>query len=341
MQVMRLAVVAVTALALAAASCGGVESEPNLANAAERMKAAGSFRYEHATDIPGWSRGPSRCEGEVDTARKRARGLCRDSLGIDEVRAIEGRLYGNGGETEGKWREFLGVNWSFDEFGRGGFLWALRKTAQTIERVGAEDVRGEPTVRYTLTVDCVEEDELLVCEGPTAVVDVWIGDDGLVRRIRLPAGDARFFDYGAPLDVAAPPPELIEDHDDISSGPCDPQTAGPIGVDQALEALRAHGFDVRRSPGPLGSEDRCGDRTASHLVSERHGPYLWCAVHKGGGPALWLTLRPVAPVGWSSPPVERSLENLSCLLFAQGPSAEERVEALDAALDELKRELGP
>ena len=56
--------------------------------------------------------------------------------------------------------------------------------------------------------------------------DVWVGDDGLVRRIRFSPGSdgerivmqTELFDYGVDVHVEAPPPAEVIDFSDLAHG---------------------------------------------------------------------------------------------------------------------------
>lgn len=92
---------------------------------------------------------------------------------------------------------------------------ALRDSAREVEEAGSEDVRGAPTTRYTATVD------LGTAEGraeqglpETVPTEVWIDEDGLVRRVRQrfsvrQGGDVDYtlelFDFGVQATVEPPP----------------------------------------------------------------------------------------------------------------------------------------
>jgi hypothetical protein len=345
---MRLALGAVAALALAAAACGRVESEPNLAKAVERTQETGSFafamttRFEGAGDEFEWS-----CGGAVDSKQTASRLVCPGTEGGAETITVDGTTYHRYPSTDGKWWK-LGAGEDMalpEEYSPDKILGLLRAASRKTERVGEEDVRGEPTVRYALTVDC-EQAERYDCAGETALVDVWIDVDGLVRRGAFEQGSAtttiEFFDFGKPVEVDAPSTEQVEPWPVLPT-PCTPGKADPIRVGQASEALWRAGFDVRPD------ESLCGDGVAGGLSNlpadldptdllSRDG-YLSCVVHTGEN-GIWFILRQDVGPG-AHAPVERELENLDCSLYVEGPQVSERIAALDSALDELRHELGP
>jgi hypothetical protein len=102
----------------------------------------------------------------------------------------------------------------------------LLKASKRTQIFASEEIRGVKAKHYRLHID---EDALLRDYGiengldgpppPPVVVDAWIDDDNLVRRLVFPQGaeeGAReeatfdFFDFGIAVDVKAPqPPDLI------------------------------------------------------------------------------------------------------------------------------------
>lgn len=123
-----------------------------------------------------------------------------------------------------------------------GELLAILTAVDAIEEAGAETLRGVETVRYSGVLDydtllqtlSAAEYETLQAEhgasffaGLNAPIDLWIDDDGLVRRFTLTidlagAGlpdiaaeigvasvDIEFFDFGEPVLVTAPPPDEV------------------------------------------------------------------------------------------------------------------------------------
>jgi hypothetical protein len=124
-------------------------------------------------------------------------------------------------------------------------LEALRSVADDVERLGVEEVRGVATTRYRATIDLRDtldawpEDEREGVEGiigrtggealGPVPVDVWVGDDGLARRIRLDlaslgsvmgaVGDAtvtlELFAYGEPVTIDVPDPADVTPIGDV------------------------------------------------------------------------------------------------------------------------------
>lgn len=109
-------------------------------------------------------------------------------------------------------------------------LSTLKSDGATIHKLGSATVDGTATTHYRVTVDMAKA---LKSEGLTSPLlksaaaqvksineNVWIGKDGLVRRIAfvygLPQGGSSqmtmdFYDYGAHTDIAAPPSNQVFD----------------------------------------------------------------------------------------------------------------------------------
>jgi hypothetical protein len=109
-------------------------------------------------------------------------------------------------------------------------LSTLKSDGATIHKVGSATIDGTATTQYRVTVDMAKA---LKSKGLTSPLlksaaahvksineNVWIGKDGLVRRIAfvssLPQGGSSqmtmdFYDYGAHTDIAAPPSNQVFD----------------------------------------------------------------------------------------------------------------------------------
>jgi hypothetical protein len=112
-----------------------------------------------------------------------------------------------------------------------------------LERSGSADVKGIATTRYSSEFDLTAlygagaiASPLPTSIGETIPVDVYIDDDGLVRRITLKINSTEdlsigftidFFDYGKPNGVKEPPPADIKDSGagDVATA-CFPKTFG-------------------------------------------------------------------------------------------------------------------
>lgn len=205
--------VAVAAVAVLLAGCGAAENEPNLAAAIEQTQATGSSRFAlSGTESDGNEKAEVECAGEADYEAKRVGLSCdygSESVELVVIGAtayIRGSLFGLAGSGD-KWLKFTDDENLGTELSPQALLATLRSASQSTERVGEEQVRGVDTVRYRLVVDCAKT-EVTDCEGATETVDVWIGDDGLVRRIAVDDGSSpftfEFYDFGAQVEIDAP-----------------------------------------------------------------------------------------------------------------------------------------
>jgi hypothetical protein len=117
-----------------------------------------------------------------------------------------------------------------------------------IEELGDEEIRGTDTTGYAVTIDLAKaaeqmpddfraafEQSLEDLSVTTMPMDVWLGDDGLVRRISLDAmemltdtaGAAElesgqltmdFFDYGADVEIAIPDASEVTPFTEVMGG---------------------------------------------------------------------------------------------------------------------------
>lgn len=336
----------VAALSVLGAACGGIEREPNLAKASERTTGASSFRMElHVLLRDSGDASLTTCTGAFDNARERGRFAC---AGPDRTTTFEEIYVGEEEyarlQDEERWVKSTsqGRDGSVsEEFSPERLLGMLQAASHETERLGEETVRGAGTVRYRLLVDCEEAE--LICLSGDAPVDVWIDDDGLVRRIELEQEgmefDVEFFDFDVPLDIEPPPADQVTEEQSSYTLECDPGNERPIRVQQAIDVLGEHGFEMRRD------EFGCSPVIAASLSSRSDDPqHLSCFVfvrrsHDSG--VVVDRAIDLGDGGSNTPePVERELENLDCTLFLERDS-DEAVARLDAALAELKRAVRP
>jgi hypothetical protein len=113
----------------------------------------------------------------------------------------------------------------------------IRGASADFAEVGKEDVRGEETTHYKGTIDL----EKVAAEAPADIRDqyrrlfqlggdkkvpmeVWIGDDGLVRKIRFTQDlpdkstltmEEELYDFGTEVDVNPPPDDEVLDLTDL------------------------------------------------------------------------------------------------------------------------------
>ncbi len=122
----------------------------------------------------------------------------------------------------------LGKLLSGTQFQPGDLLSMLRANGAKIRKVGSARVEGAATTQYHVTIDMTKAlganatSPLLAgvaAQMGTIPEDVWIGKDGLVRRVRLSYGLAQtrvsttmdLYDYGAHVTIAAPPKSAVFD----------------------------------------------------------------------------------------------------------------------------------
>ncbi len=128
-------------------------------------------------------------------------------------------------------------------------LEVLKAVSGTIETVGRESQRGVDTTHYRATLDLAalmrlgagkqaaaalgDLDQLLEQSGLTSIpIDVWVDDDGLLRRMDLAfsmsqpgQGEAsasitlELFDYDEPVSIELPPPADVADASTLQPGP--------------------------------------------------------------------------------------------------------------------------
>jgi hypothetical protein len=232
-----LLLVPVLASAFALAACGGSEAtEPqtlpkiDVAQAAERTADAGSARFSLSGE--GGRGGSFTGEGELAGDRGRLELHFPEAAGglvPADVEAVyaDGALYARfsglaglipGLATGG--RDWLRVDLGADGEALGEYLdlgegdptrlLETLEAAGAFDEVGGEHVRGVETTRYRGTV-------------ASSRVDVWIGEDGLVRRVTVSDGDGtdvrlELFDFGADVEVERPPADEVAELGDLLKG---------------------------------------------------------------------------------------------------------------------------
>lgn len=186
----------------------------------------------------------------------------------------------------------------------------------------------------------------LVCEG-VASVDVWIAEDGIVRRIALEDDSSaftfEFFDFGAEVDIEPPPPDEVLQEDDVASGgmtvepadPCAEKQAEPISDDRARAALRRHGFSISSGVGCGALTNSTGGNGQDVLVNEG---IVFCIVQRRPPDGAPTTVVRRAVDGADA---ELVLQNLECTVFTDSPTGEEKIDKLEAAFGELQRVIRP
>jgi hypothetical protein len=107
----------------------------------------------------------------------------------------------------------------------GDLLSMLKAEGSTVRKLGIATIDGVATTHYRLTIDLAKAMQAKGLTSPmlagiaarlsTVPADVWIGKDGLLRRIQVALGSSRarrhlglrmdLYDYGAHVAIAAPP----------------------------------------------------------------------------------------------------------------------------------------
>lgn len=248
--------VAVAALvAVATTGCGGDDPQALLDGAGEALEAAETSRFEMSVEAVGEDTGQFVAEGAQDLGT----GALRMAIDLgDEATTTETLLLGSEvfirsplfalftGDAatwvrvdleETAERQGLDADALLgDQTGPAALLAQLDGASGDLEELGAEDVRGVPTTHLRVTVDtdaAIEQADPAVREQlrsyaeatglpDTYPMDLWIDEDGLVRRIRtildVPgaagASDGvtqqttlELFDFGVRVDLDPPLPE--------------------------------------------------------------------------------------------------------------------------------------
>ena len=226
----------VTSTALLVAGCG---TDPSTFDSSgQELRDAGTSRVEWKLDQTSreWPL-PTTATGSIDYARNR--GELVVAVGKASPR-IEMRVLFMGRDS------YLGVPY------RGKLLWQrssehqptgadrlapgpggsrpdqvldlLIKSSDKVETLGDAEIRGVAADHYRAYIDENELDEDAGSYGPRGlVVDAWIDDDGLLRRIRIPFGGPEapvevidLYDFGVPVDVEAPPADEVMSEQEFS-----------------------------------------------------------------------------------------------------------------------------
>jgi hypothetical protein len=216
---MRAIVAALAAgAALAAAACGAeVEAgPPDVAGAAAKTEAAGTWRFEFSATAKGFGDEDGdgvlddfvqHGHGEQDVTNDATRVVLErgssEDLPDDETITVGAKTYRRV-DVDGSKRWLVDKERTAEDALPMGFLGnpltaldLLRATSRTIERVGEETIRGVRTVRSHAEVDGLElaraiaktaeerrEAEAALATGESTVtIDVWLDDDARLRRL--------------------------------------------------------------------------------------------------------------------------------------------------------------
>ena len=345
--VVRVSLAVAALVLLVVTGCGGVQNEPNLAKAIERTEATGSSAFAlTVVQVTGGGSEEVHCEGEADYAAERMRMSCgggAEFVAVGDVYYARGWFSAQLGLPPDP--EWVRVPIEEDEgspndIAPGALLGKLRAASLDTERLAEEDVRGEETVRYRMTVSCDDAD--LTCPGETTEVDVWIDGDGLVRRAALEDDGAditaEFFDFGIAVEVAEPPADQIGDLANPSFEACS-GGGTPVTDARLRRALRAHGLEVDDDDG------RCftgvAAQIAAVLESMPNDPAdsggVLCYVYRAADRDAPAAVEDTSGFGVAG----LRLRNVVCSAFGGDPSGGAAIQRLRDALDEIARWLRP
>jgi hypothetical protein len=341
---MRLLLPAVAAVAFAV-GCGGAGNDPNLAAAIEKTEAAGSSRIAiDAVEIDGDERANFECRGQADYERERLEISCdyggesTEMIAIGRDTYFRGDVFGIGGSSL-NWTKIEDDETLTAEISPQRLLAMLRGASEDTRRVGEEVVRGVETVRYRLEVECEQAD--LDCDGTTAPVEVWVGGDGLVRRISLGdrsgSGTIEFYDFGVEVGIEPPPAEQVEDVGAlVGKTQCAPDFGRPIRLSMALDVVRGQGFTVPAQVDCTRALAIFGNTDAADSLEREGRLYCFLTVSSPAGAPT-----SVRRSGADGADAELALHNLTCTILADSPTGEEKIDKLEAAFAELERTTRP
>jgi hypothetical protein len=327
------------ACAVIAAGCGTAPDEARLEEAAQRTEAKGTSRIDLVAVESGGAGRSMHCAGAADYRAQRLRLVCDGAesyIRIRDVAYVRGAQLGIAG-AENRWvRLPQDADDGLDRISPFDMLAWLQSASEREERLGQADVRGEPVTVYRLTVACDQVD--LTCTGETAPVEVAVGDNGLVRQLRVQEHDTEltltFFDFGVAANIESPPASEIVEVDSFRPVPCRGR-GHPIDAEQALAALRTVGFSVERDDECVGGAvEALG---GAYAAAGSGAAFVLCTLSADGRAASGVSLTRAA-IG-----AQLRLANLTCNVHGVsggGPSAA-NVDRVRRAFDALARELRP
>ena len=93
-------------------------------------------------------------------------------------------------------------------------LAALEAASSKVDQLGSEKVRGVDATHYKAHLAAAKLGKNAAVPDDT-VIDAWIDEDGLARRIRKPDGTFDFYDYGVHADIEAPSADDVVTEDEF------------------------------------------------------------------------------------------------------------------------------
>jgi hypothetical protein len=268
----------VASTAMLVAGCG---TEPSsFQGSDDALRDASTSRIEWKMEgegVPEWA--SMRSTGSFDYAKNRAELVMHgESDSAPDARMIlVGRDSYMGIESDGTmhWlKHSVQDATGADRFlpGSGGtspdrLLKELIDSSKKVETLGSEEIRGVTATHYRAHLDKAK----LGTDGNSdgaVVVDAWIDEQGLPRRIRIPFGgetDSGFvidlFDFGVPVDVEAPPADEVVSEDEFDKL-MDEQCAGADKAPEEMNPLCAIFGGTMESGGTI-TESSSPDRQFS------------------------------------------------------------------------------
>ena len=216
-----------------AAGCG---SEPaSLQGSGDALKDASSSRIEWRLEgkgVPDWAL--MRSTGSIDYANSRGEMVIKGkSDSAPEARALfighDSYLGVKVGGTMYWMKQSIDGTSGVHRFepGPGGtspdrLMKALVKSSKKVEKLGSEEIRGVTATHYRAHLDKTNPG-LGILKYEPGIVDAWIDEQGLPRRVRIPDGSENesavvfdLFDFGVPVDVEAPAANQIVSEDKMN-----------------------------------------------------------------------------------------------------------------------------
>jgi hypothetical protein len=349
--------VAVLTAAIALAGCGGRVGGDAARSDPEPLH---SYRFEFGTAATFDGADDGRTTGRGAYAADGTRWHVVEEFDGDqgsryETVVVGGDLYTRLDDEE-TWDHLPGsgntVGVPFEPFGDPDTIAQRVEDASTkLAHGGSRVIRGVETTYVNAVVDpdrlfgerpLPHEDGEPVAAIP---VDLWIDADRRVRRaawtMRSSADGkdsvhetwVEFFDFGAPVEIKAPPADEITRSPDGGEAECEAPAYEPLTPADVARVLVVHGFDVRIEE-PVGS---CRGATVSNMQRLRAGegrpqPFVGCAFRGPNSSHSFMAFTSDGP-----PPreVEVEVANVACTLFVTNEQAafEDAFRAALAALE--------
>lgn len=336
MTILRLALVSLALCVLAACGGGATQHSDPLADASATMADRGTARASFDAHYGSGDEAASQsCEAALDFERERARLSCeaQGEIPADDLIIVGKTWYSQ--LPGGKWMKLPADPDDSDglaEMDPRAILGDMQAAAEEVSVVGEDQVRGVNATHYHFVVDAKKAAELQPAGGvDTAPVDIWIDEDGLVRRLRATddgGGDAsgqyvvEFFDFGADLDIEPPPADTIAAGDDYGgtgvslASSCKGPGPRPIDFDAFAEAIFTSGW--ADDAGPAAAPYSCDDTQFTFTL----GKSVACSLHDG--PVAGDAVQRRSESGKTV----LAIENASCAVTGDDATTERRVEAL-------------